>query len=158
MLHKTNVFNLPEAKGLHCKISKWMVTRLSLNMKAPTNASLTFFLKNWLFVKSKGTSRLPQEADRAHLAWGCVNTRICFLRTALHQGLQVYTQMTLTSLYNILLWLSSILSSKGTFLFSKSPLTTKFKKLISEESFHQRTSDIPHTWENSAWRSLVRFI
>lgn len=54
------------------------------------------------------------------------------------------------SLYNILFQLLSVFPIIGTLLFSKSSLTSKFEKLISNKSFHQRTKDKLHTSKNSA--------
>lgn len=64
MLNKTNVFNLSEAKGLPCKISKWRVHRVSVSVKALTQCQRKTFPVDYL----EGVKELaPQRADTEHV-------------------------------------------------------------------------------------------
>lgn len=64
MLNKTNVFNLSEAKGFPCKISKWMVNRVSVSAKALTQCQPRTFPIDYL---ERVKERAPQRADTEHV-------------------------------------------------------------------------------------------
>lgn len=80
MLTKTNVFNLSEAKGLPCKISKWMVNRVSVSVKALTQCQPKTFPIDYLervkeLAPPKGRHRT--RSVRTHSV-----TQTCFQRMA----------------------------------------------------------------------------
>lgn len=56
MLNKTNVFHLADAKGLQCKISKWIVNRVSRRVKALTQCQSKSFSMDY---QERGKEPVP---------------------------------------------------------------------------------------------------
>lgn len=64
MLNKTNVFHLAEAKDPQCKISEWILNRVSLSVKALIQCLSKFFPTDYLeSVKELGPQSVETEEE-----------------------------------------------------------------------------------------------